>query len=168
MHFIVLMSQQNKHSSRPVSRTPGFSPWLWEGDEYDVCAICLDEYEEGDRLRILPCAHAYHCRCVDPWLTQTKKTCPVCKQRVLRTAEDSDSEGEGHPRGEEEEEEEQRHSERTPLLGPSSAAGTPSFGSMAEARGPPSGEEGSEEEQEGSLGAHKGHPPEGRGGSILV
>ncbi|XP_032092659.1 E3 ubiquitin-protein ligase RNF167 [Thamnophis elegans] len=125
-----------------------------KGDEYDVCAICLEEYEDGDRLRILPCSHAYHCKCVDPWLTQTKKTCPVCKQRVMRSPEDSDSEGEegsdravpaqseagpldlGH------EEEEDDDSERTPLLrpSPSTAVAPPCFGSMA--RSAPSSPQG--------------------------
>ncbi|XP_072349321.1 E3 ubiquitin-protein ligase RNF167-like isoform X2 [Scyliorhinus torazame] len=98
-----------------------------KGDGYEVCAICLDEYEEGDKLRILPCTHAYHCKCVDTWLTQTKKTCPVCKQRVLRSANDSESgsDAENHPEGDE------HHSEHTPLLRASSSSATHTFGSMS-------------------------------------
>ena len=69
------------------------------------------------------CFLAYHCKCVDPWLTQTKKTCPVCKQRVThKNPEHSESESEDEPggRGEEEGTGGEADSERTPLLRPSS------------------------------------------------
>ena len=51
------------------------------GDEshYETCCICLDDYVVGDKLRILPCDHAYHMKCIDPWLLKNKRVCPQCR-----------------------------------------------------------------------------------------
>ncbi|NXS61099.1 RNF13 ligase, partial [Brachypteracias leptosomus] len=112
---------------------------LW--DEYDVCAICLDEYEDGDKLRILPCSHAYHCKCVDPWLTKTKKTCPVCKQKVVPSQGDSDSETDSS-------QEENEVSENTPLLRPLASVSTQSFGALSESHSHQNMTESSEYEED--------------------
>ncbi|CAI5472284.1 unnamed protein product [Closterium sp. Yama58-4] len=51
-----------------------------EGREMKTCAICLEDYEWGDRLRLLPCSHEFHVDCVDQWLTTRRPFCPVCKR----------------------------------------------------------------------------------------
>ncbi|XP_020581001.1 E3 ubiquitin-protein ligase ATL6-like [Phalaenopsis equestris] len=43
------------------------------------CAICLNEFEEEDTIRLLPkCDHVFHQECIDAWLA-THVTCPVCR-----------------------------------------------------------------------------------------
>lgn len=63
---------------------------------YETCAICIEDYETNDLLRILPCNHAYHTDCIDPWLIRSKRNCPLCKQSVL-SSEDSDSDRTADP-----------------------------------------------------------------------
>ena len=53
----------------------------------ETCAICVDEFQEGDMTRVLPCNHYFHPHCIDPWLTSHSSLCPLCKQSVPRRNE---------------------------------------------------------------------------------
>jgi len=48
------------------------------------CAICLEEFAKGDRVRVLPCEHIFHVDEIDDWLINRKKLCPVCKADVTQ------------------------------------------------------------------------------------
>ncbi|VVA29125.1 PREDICTED: E3 [Prunus dulcis] len=55
------------------------------------CYICLSEYNEGDKIRVLPCCHEFHMECVDKWLKEKQGVCPLCRGDVCKgIAESSD------------------------------------------------------------------------------
>ncbi|KAL7939927.1 hypothetical protein V8C42DRAFT_163735 [Trichoderma barbatum] len=51
-------------------------------DDSPNCSICTEMFEEGIRLRSLPCGHLFHPTCVDPWLLERSVTCPLCRRNL--------------------------------------------------------------------------------------
>ena len=50
----------------------------------DACAICVEDFQEGSDVRVLPCDHVFHPKCVDEWLSNHSSLCPLCKLNVSR------------------------------------------------------------------------------------
>ncbi|KAK9271459.1 hypothetical protein L1049_027050 [Liquidambar formosana] len=69
-------------SSRLVKAMPSliFTAVLEDNCTSRTCAICLEDYSVGEKIRILPCRHKFHAFCVDSWLTTWRTFCPVCKR----------------------------------------------------------------------------------------
>ncbi|XP_028795673.1 E3 ubiquitin-protein ligase ATL6-like [Neltuma alba] len=46
------------------------------------CAVCLSEFEDTDKIRLLPkCNHVFHPDCIDRWFA-SRLTCPVCRAKL--------------------------------------------------------------------------------------
>jgi hypothetical protein len=52
------------------------------------CVICIEQFQDGDRLRVLPCEHRFHTSCIDKWLSGSYShedcftgLCPTCKKK---------------------------------------------------------------------------------------
>lgn len=57
----------------------------------EECAVCAEQYEEGDALRVLKCQHEFHLHCFDRWVYtfatdsrrgNNKPSCPLCKTEL--------------------------------------------------------------------------------------
>ena len=49
-------------------------------ENFKTCAICLCEFEVGEKVCALPCddGHIFHTKCIEQWL-ETNSVCPVCR-----------------------------------------------------------------------------------------
>ena len=135
-----------------TSHEPPTPAWA---DQQIECAICLEMFVKGDRVRVLPCYHLFHIDEIDEWLINKKKLvrcglntchatapvpdypqqCPICKSDVTQPQSQSQSSAPSDPDAHHDEPTSPRAAsssahpdERTPLLQPPSdqRAGSPS------------------------------------------
>jgi RING-like zinc finger len=64
-----------------------------EGEDSCCCAICLEEFADKEKVRVLPCKHRFHEDCLVPWLTERHSSCPLCKFDVMQHILNSQANG---------------------------------------------------------------------------
>ncbi|KUJ14332.1 uncharacterized protein LY89DRAFT_752304 [Mollisia scopiformis] len=69
-------------TSTPTNKIP---------QEDSSCSICLEDFVESEEVRLLPCDHKFHPKCVDPWLKHVSGTCPVCRYNLNTQEVESDA-----------------------------------------------------------------------------
>ncbi|CAO2140863.1 unnamed protein product [Urochloa humidicola] len=53
------------------------------GGGMDECAICFEEFEDGEEVSMMPCSHRheFHVKCITKWLGRSN-TCPLCRHQL--------------------------------------------------------------------------------------
>jgi hypothetical protein len=54
------------------------------------CTVCLNDFEENEEVKQLPCKHYFHTECIEKWLQQ-KDACPLCNAGIDTTSSKSKS-----------------------------------------------------------------------------
>ena len=49
----------------------------------NVCSVCLEEFKEDDILKKLNCEHIFHKDCLEPWLNNNNRNCPLCRTDII-------------------------------------------------------------------------------------
>ncbi|XP_068178468.1 E3 ubiquitin-protein ligase RNF38-like [Antennarius striatus] len=57
--------------------------------EQTLCVVCMCDFEARQLLRVLPCNHEFHAKCVDKWL-KANRTCPICRADASGVQRDSE------------------------------------------------------------------------------
>lgn len=84
----LLVALRPSTAERAKGRRPSAEADVHTNDA--TCAVCLNDFCAGDELRLLPCGHSFHLKCIDKWLQHARfahyekePTCPLCNQPAL-------------------------------------------------------------------------------------
>lgn len=50
-------------------------------NDMELCSICLEPFQNNERIVNLQCNHSYHTTCINNWM-RTKPTCPICRLSI--------------------------------------------------------------------------------------
>uniref|UniRef100_A0A8C9NZL6 RING-type E3 ubiquitin transferase n=1 Tax=Spermophilus dauricus TaxID=99837 RepID=A0A8C9NZL6_SPEDA len=80
--FFILNEDHNQPTGLTKQQIDNFAVRnVGKDDALKACSICLTEFRESNKIRILPCSHEYHIHCIDRWLAENS-TCPVCRREL--------------------------------------------------------------------------------------
>ncbi|KDO27316.1 hypothetical protein SPRG_07565 [Saprolegnia parasitica CBS 223.65] len=75
-----IMPQLNSVSPASTSYVDGLKENLVATTDETACVVCMEAFH--DELSVeLPCRHAFHAHCIDPWL-KLHSTCPTCRHQL--------------------------------------------------------------------------------------
>jgi hypothetical protein len=81
---------ENAGRSIVVLKTMKYKEELRRDQEEDLCTICLNSFQEGDRVGDIKCKHIFHVACLKKWI-QRKNHCPLCQGDEMATPQEGNS-----------------------------------------------------------------------------
>ncbi|CAD8066135.1 unnamed protein product [Paramecium sonneborni] len=84
---LLLSLRNNRTSEEQINQLPvrqismEFINQHQNDDNLIKCMICLEDYQENQIVRTMPCWHYFHQDCIDKWLHKSTQ-CPICKTEV--------------------------------------------------------------------------------------
>lgn len=79
--FNISEENDDENVTKLVSIIPVFTVKEKNINNNNKCAICLSDFEVGEKKSTLPCMHSFHYNCIERWIKK-KKSCPICKFEI--------------------------------------------------------------------------------------
>jgi len=73
--------RQHVEALQVVTLSEGTRDLVLQGQQDLCCLVCQYDFEDGDKLKVMPCKHVFHDECISRWL-EDHDTCVTCKHSI--------------------------------------------------------------------------------------